>query len=675
MGEAGGWSLLERPDLQALVEAQTRRDTSALVDALTDADPAVRARAALGLGSVQAPEAVPALVLLLTDSDARVRRHAAFAIGQSGEETAVAPALLNALRREDDDAGRGALLDALGKTGGRAALAAVARFDLPAALDSARAIAVARFGLRGIHDPAAVRWLADHLTAADAGTRWGAAYYFGRMRDPQPWLDVADAVRDASGSLSANDPAQMHLALALSRLPDKNVEFRRIRLLRESGDWRVRVNAARSLAGAGRTPQARAALVAALDDPVPHVAITAATSLAGAPSAGSGQTLDAATVDAVERWAANHPERWRVTGPLATALARSGRADAAFDLAHRLFRDPATLGIPEPERPFARAAGLGALGIADKEALALLVDAAADADGRVAYAALEALKARRAADADPARDPFYLDLFADALSRGDVATAYAAAPALADSALYALGGGRVLRESYRQMEAPRDIEPMEAIVRAMGAARDTAAVTFLLGVALEARHPVLRRSATEALTARFGEGIRFEPTGLTPPDFPALDWKYLRRLGPRPRLVLETERGTAVLELDPEVAPLTTQTVAWFAERGRYDGVAFHRVVPNFVVQGGDFARGDGFGGPDFQIPSELAPLPYRAGAVGMASAGKDTEGSQFFVTHSAQPHLDGRYTAFGYVAEGMDAVDALVVGDRILRARVEATP
>jgi peptidylprolyl isomerase len=152
---------------------------------------------------------------------------------------------------------------------------------------------------------------------------------------------------------------------------------------------------------------------------------------------------------------------------------------------------------------------------------------------------------------------------------------------------------------------------------------------------------------------------------------PAVDWEYLRQLGRRPRLVLVTEKGSIEVELVPEQAPLTVQTITRFAEEGRYDGVQFHRVVPNFVIQGGDFDRGDGFGGPGFTIRSEFTRLPFGRDVIGMASSGKDTEGSQYFITHSMQPHLDGNYTAFGQVVRGSDIVDRIEQGDRVLRAAV----
>ncbi|MFN7135525.1 MAG: peptidylprolyl isomerase, partial [Myxococcales bacterium] len=111
---------------------------------------------------------------------------------------------------------------------------------------------------------------------------------------------------------------------------------------------------------------------------------------------------------------------------------------------------------------------------------------------------------------------------------------------------------------------------------------------------------------------------------------------------------------------------------AHLVRRGFYDGLTFHRVVPAFVAQGGD-PRGDGTGGPGYTIRCELNPRSYGAGTVGMALSGKDTGGSQFFIAHTPQPHLDGRYTVFGEVVDGLDVALRLVEGDRIERAVLES--
>ena len=124
----------------------------------------------------------------------------------------------------------------------------------------------------------------------------------------------------------------------------------------------------------------------------------------------------------------------------------------------------------------------------------------------------------------------------------------------------------------------------------------------------------------------------------------------------------------------PEDAPLTVDNFIKLARSNYFNGLAVHRVVPNFVMQDGD-NRGDGNGGPGWSIRCEINMLPYERGAVGMALSGKDTGGSQWFVTHSPQPHLDGGYTVFGKVNEtDMKIVDSIVRGDKILSVKIVET-
>ena len=139
---------------------------------------------------------------------------------------------------------------------------------------------------------------------------------------------------------------------------------------------------------------------------------------------------------------------------------------------------------------------------------------------------------------------------------------------------------------------------------------------------------------------------------------------------PATAAVVETERGTIRIALDPGRAPRTVENFARLARSGYFDGLAFHRVVPDFVIQDG-CPRGDGWGGPGYAIPCEYNDRPYEVGTVGMALSGKDTGGSQWFVTLAPAPRLDGRYTAFGSVTSGMDVVERIMPGDRILRVTV----
>lgn len=154
-------------------------------------------------------------------------------------------------------------------------------------------------------------------------------------------------------------------------------------------------------------------------------------------------------------------------------------------------------------------------------------------------------------------------------------------------------------------------------------------------------------------------------------EFQMPDWYRILEMGDHPRWVLKTNRGDIVIQLDPETAPFTVSSIDSLTRAGMYDGVSFHRVVRNFVIQGGDFDRRDGLGGPGYRIPTEPALYTFERGKVGMASSGQDTEGSQFFITHTWTPHLDGLYTIFGEVIQGMDVVDHIQIGDVVLSAEI----
>ncbi|MFH0778864.1 MAG: peptidylprolyl isomerase, partial [Candidatus Eisenbacteria bacterium] len=136
------------------------------------------------------------------------------------------------------------------------------------------------------------------------------------------------------------------------------------------------------------------------------------------------------------------------------------------------------------------------------------------------------------------------------------------------------------------------------------------------------------------------------------------------------RVAIVTEKGEIIVRLLGDEAPNTVENFVTLITKGYYKGLSFHRVVPNFVIQDG-CPRGDGWGGPGYTIRCEINRRHYLTGTVGMALAGKDTGGSQFFITHSPLPHLDGRYTVFGEVEQGMDVVEKVERGERIIEMRL----
>ncbi|MBV9211709.1 MAG: peptidylprolyl isomerase [Acidobacteria bacterium] len=200
----------------------------------------------------------------------------------------------------------------------------------------------------------------------------------------------------------------------------------------------------------------------------------------------------------------------------------------------------------------------------------------------------------------------------------------------------------------------------------------TARANEALKSALESSDYLLRRRAVALLketdAGDFSPRIATVASRNTQADY----MRALARRNGRTRAVVKTEKGEFTIELLPEDAPLTVDNFVQLARRGYFNSITFHRVVPNFVIQGGD-PRGDGNGGPGYQIRCEINEVEYGRGAVGMALSGKDTGGSQWFVTHSPQPHLDGGYTVFGTVAErDMQVVDGIARGDKILSVTIQ---
>jgi peptidyl-prolyl cis-trans isomerase B (cyclophilin B) len=135
---------------------------------------------------------------------------------------------------------------------------------------------------------------------------------------------------------------------------------------------------------------------------------------------------------------------------------------------------------------------------------------------------------------------------------------------------------------------------------------------------------------------------------------------------------METNKGTIEIELYPEHAPMTVNNFVFLINEGFYDGIVFHRVINNFMVQGGD-PTGTGRSGPGYKFADECFgnPLKHGTGWLSMANSGPNTNGSQFFITHSPQPHLDGKHTVFGKVANGMDVVNAIQQGDKMVTVTV----
>jgi cyclophilin family peptidyl-prolyl cis-trans isomerase len=298
-------------------------------------------------------------------------------------------------------------------------------------------------------------------------------------------------------------------------------------------------------------------------------------------------------------------------------------------------------------------------------------------------------------------DPAVLPVLRAALRSDDPGILAAATTAVAvrsvDASKRDLETIPLLEELVRERTTAADLEARLSAIEALGAlARSTVANIDPTGSAPSAVAPespwlsqtvvplardpgvAVRVRAREALLGHVEllhafDRVELESAATRPSPFPAeLTAQLDRFLQEEPYgLLVHTEAGSFMIEFDRAAAPINLANLVALAEAGFFAGLSFHRVVPGFVVQGGD-PRGDGYGGPGYVVPCEWSNLRYERGTVGIALAGKDTGGSQFFITHTPQPHLDARYTVIGHVVDdGMEAVDRLLPGDRIESVKV----
>jgi cyclophilin family peptidyl-prolyl cis-trans isomerase/HEAT repeat protein len=609
----------------AIAEDQ-RRFEPVLAAALDHRDPALRLRATRAVGRLQDSTTVPALVARLTDGEVRVRREAAFALGQVGHRSAREP--LAAALGDRDPVVRLHALEALGKLlDPRATAVVTARLaDRDPALRQAAAVALWRLA-----DTTACDALLARLTESDAAVRWRVVYALEKL--PLP--------------------ARIGPAVA-PLLADR--------------DALVRAHAARTLGRVRARAQAGALLQALQDPDAPTVvnAIRALQLLA------DSSRSSAAT--ALARLLALHRDpQVRVTA--ATALA-DGFAWA---------------GATPPEAAQAQAA---------------LNDAVADRDAATRGAAARALLVRNGLQSWPGVEPLMADsvvytrtavidglrgLTERELRQVPAQVARALAPSLAAgrpllermtaldawAALAVRSGHAAFRERLPDLRAglsDREVLIVAATASALAEAGDSASVPALATVyaarAADA-DPDARLAVRDALRSLAGRAFadsleRAHPAPVAATDPPAGFEHAPTERGAR----LHTSAGVIEWAFTAAEAPQTVRNFVTLARRGYFDGLRVHRVVPDFVIQDGD-PTGTGWGGPGYAIRCEYHPLRYEAGMVGMALSGKDTGGSQWFITLSPQPHLDGRFTIFARVTRGLEVARRIVQGDAVHRVEI----
>jgi len=619
---------------------------AALTAALGDPDPAVVDAAAAALG----------LAAALDDGDL-------------GAAEALTDALIAALPR-----GGGAVVEALGRAGTAAAQPALVTALTDATRAELAALALGRHGRRklALAEPAR-RALVTATASADPAVRYAAVYALAREFEPASDPAVVAALVARLADPMAETRAQAIAALGRRKVvaAARSAGAQLDAVLRDR-DWRVAVEAVRAL---GDSDDGRDAIAAALvarfgelergDVTAEHVLLESEKALAGAaqrPVVASAL----ATLISRDRAAAGVPP---LTQGWIECLATAAivRAEPEPELA-AVARCPLVDSLRLPLVADLIAGHVGSLAARRGELARLL----AHAEPRVRAAALGALAAQwQAGEPGDRRDAVQ----AAVTALGSPEPNIAAAAVDAAAALYeAIGTGdhaALDAAAVARATTERDPELSTALLDLIGK-RALAAGAQACRAALSG-DPVRAKAGAGCLKA-LGEPAA--AVAAVAPVAPPVDVATV--IGKSLRWRVVTSRGEVVIRLRPDAAPWAVAAIVALTRKKFYDGLAFHRVVPNFVVQGGDPTE-SGSGGPGFSLPAEPGALGdatgYVAGGVGIADAGRDSGGSQWFIMHSRAPHLDGRYTWIGAVESGQGAADALLVGDRIVRATIETVP
>ncbi|AMY12571.1 putative peptidyl-prolyl cis-trans isomerase [Luteitalea pratensis] len=627
-----------------------------LVSLLGDTDARVRRRAALAIGRVGLASGGTALAGRLQDPDAEVRAMVAFGLGLIGDAAGVEP-LITALG-DPSVLVKGRAAHALGLLGTeKAARAAPAIAQMVKLLVDGGAIATPPPDdePRGSGEAEAVRRGLIALTALRS--------YDG----------LATAVLDAQGRPRSG---WWPIAAALSRVGDD----RAVPALTELVSSPSPYTAGYALRGLGERKAVAAVptLLPLLDvarQVHPQVRVVAVRA--------AGQLRDARATAPLLALLRQKEVPQGLELEIIDALAQIGGREAEPELIDRL----------TAKSPFVRAAALRSLARVDALSFTTVLSGLdPDNDWRVRAAMADALTTLSPENATPMLEQLIADKDARVLPAALRAWHKLTLPNLEKHLTAALTREDVpVRAAAASLAGEQKITTMrDALVAAWQRSRTDAGddARWAALESLAVIDPAAARAPMEETLADRDWSMRLRAARWLVSQDPASD--ALSRIRPAPTAVaadlydaprlitpsfspqvyIDTAKGTVQVELAVLDAPLTVENFIALARRGYFDGLPIHRVVPAFVVQGGD-PRGDGSGGPGYSIRDELSDRAYARGTVGMALSGPDTGGSQWFVTHAPQPHLEGRYTVFGQVVQGMDVVDRLEVGDTITRVRV----
>lgn len=603
------------PVLVKIADLQDRRASDSLYLYFSHENPAYRAAAVLAFASIQDSSAIEKIsVLVLADNDTTVRKTSAFALGQipSSKSENV---LSDASASEKVPNVLREILEAYGKV--------TKKWNLDYKVIGNReglAWSLYRSGLNNAVDSSVNIFAATLLDKGESEmTRLGGANFFARG------AKHIENVQSAIINSAINDPStEVRLAttLALRKIINDSSFMALEKIIQRDDDYRIRVNALRSLQ-AFPFEKSKDYLLKSITDRNVNVGIAASEGVLASVTENFWIELANRVTDI---------RHWRIQANIYEAILKVKENQTVIDEIKTAYK--------QSINPYQKAALLtslqqsaGSIDFIEQELMK------ADTPIIRSSAAAAIVFFNRSKKFRPALKIRFVEIFKKAMQTGDPAVIGITASALADSSL----GYRdivkdfsFLKEAKQKLSLPKDNEALQPL---------ESAIAYFE-----------RRKIEQEVKNEFNHPI---------------DWEVVKSLSKAQLAVIKTTKGNITLRLLIEEAPGSVANFVKLAQQNYFNNKLFHRVVPNFVVQAG-CNRGDGWGSEDYSIRSEFSQRRYTTGSVGMASAGKDTEGTQWFITHSPTPHLDGRYSIFAVVQRGIEAVHLMEVGDRIIEIEIQ---
>ena len=628
---------------QVIFDIQDHRMVDSLLSLLASTDVTTRFIAVQALASVQEEKVVPKLgELLVEDPSVKVRQAAAYALGQLGT-TSAEEVLVASFRNQDTTTYNTALgatiLEAVGKCGSVGSLALLADVNTYQVTDDhlllGQVRAIYRFAQRGKTDKLASGLMIRRILRKDAplATRRVAGQFISRFAP-----DLSENIPPLLAMLDTDEDPEirMSIATALGKSSSISVLPQLLSSLMQDEDYRVRCNILRQLDNYNYVDY-RDSVMVLINDPNTHVSNMAISLLTATAS-----RRDAGTLLSKARLVQDNRKKASILGAALNSVPSNyvntrniinkelveglANANSVYDKAAyitSLSRDPANYKIFKEQ-------GL-------QSSNPVVQTTAINAVSNL-FTNIRTLRLFRTTRTLNAFKKQVLDDLIEVMAGGDAGATSEIASLIKNPnwglkpMIDTLGP---LQAALENVKLPGDIETYYALNDALAYLQDTAYAKSL-------------------------------------PEFNhSIDWSQLKSLSDSSHAVIVTTKGQIEIQLNVSSVPGTIANFVKLANDNYYDGKSIHRVVPNFVIQGG-CSRGDGYGGLGYTIRTDVPQQYYdEAGYIGMASAGPDTEGTQWFITHSSAPHLDGRYSIFGKVTAGMDVVHQIEVGDVIQDVRI----